>query len=125
MRQLLQLYEMSFMFKSKKRDCHLTAANIAYMNTAWIKFLLSLSSCFPQFKSQVLIAGNTAVVFIRDASMCLFVEEKGARDATTATTPATASRPSVWLPTTTTHVWERRLSKATGGISPSTSSYPL
>lgn len=95
------------------------------MNIAWIKFLLPLSSCFLQFKTQVLIAGNTAVVFLRDASTCLFAEEKGAREATTATTPATVSGLSAWLPTAITSVWERRLSKATGSISPSAPSHSL
>lgn len=77
--------------KVKNKDCHLTGANIAYMNIDWIKFLLPLSSCFPQFKSQVLIAGNRAVLFSRDASMCLFAEEKRSREATTATRLATVS----------------------------------
>lgn len=57
----------------KNRDCHLTAANIAYMNIGLIKFLLPLG-CFSQLESQVLIAGTTAAVFIRDATM--FDEEK-------------------------------------------------
>lgn len=108
--------------KVKNKDCHLTGANIAYTNTDWIKFLLPLSSCFPQFKSQVLIAGNRAVVFSRDASMCLFAEkiQRGYHCY-----QACHSVWSAWLPSTITNVWETRLSKATGGISPSRPSHPL
>lgn len=50
MRQLLQLYEISLMLKTKWRtDCHLTGAHKAYMNIGWIKFLLPLSS-FPSIQ---------------------------------------------------------------------------
>lgn len=53
-------------------------------------------------------------MFIRDASICLFAEEKGAREASTATTLATASGLSACLPPTITNVWERRLLKLQG-----------
>lgn len=71
--------------QSEKTDCYLTVANTAYMNIGLINFLLSLCSCFPTLEKSSPDSRTTAGMFIRNAAMCLFVEEKGAGEATKAT----------------------------------------